>query len=179
MSSALAISADAPLIGGVLFITSAVFIISRSRYDYYTVQCLTEGVPSMSASILQDKGDCSKIFINGRPVIVTSNPDVISHIFGAGQAVYTQRFGEDDGLLRLGMHESGVIWNNDPSRWKKASNLFKSVIADGKKENKAALFAMAQARRLFDKAMLGSGSALVDVLGVCRRVTTHSFYPFY
>ena len=52
--------------------------------------------------------------LDGNPLILTKDPLVADYIFnGSNRGNYVQRPASDDGLKKLGMFCSGIIWNNN------------------------------------------------------------------
>eukprot|EP00971_Amphidinium_carterae_P228137 4525260-Amphidinium_carterae.1 len=46
-------------------------------------------------------------------VILTSDPKFAQHVFEKNGKNYVQRMANNDGLSKLGMLNTGLIWNND------------------------------------------------------------------
>jgi hypothetical protein len=137
----------------------------------YLDSFLTNGIPNTVAKILHTKGDCIKIQVNNKPMIVTSNPTVATHVFKTNPSNYIERFCDDDGLKLLGMYDQGVIWNNNHDAWHKASKLFTNSITARSLEDSRA-FVTTTTKILFSASVLVDEPTEVSVLNLCRRVRT-------
>jgi hypothetical protein len=80
------------------------------------------GVPNAAGYFLQRYGDTVKVWIGGEETVITCRPDYAFHVLKSN--IYRKRFGNETGLQHLGMRNSGIIWNNDVSKWKHLRGFF-------------------------------------------------------
>lgn len=84
------------------------------------------GVPNAAGYFLQRYGDTVKVWIGGEETVITCRPDYAFHVLKSN--IYRKRFGNETGLQHLGMRNSGIIWNNDVSKWKHLRGFFQRAL---------------------------------------------------
>jgi cytochrome P450 len=100
---------------------------------------------------------------------VTQDPKVADYIFnGRYQRNYTRRPATIEGLKKLGMHNQGLIWNNNTDGWKSVRSVFQLSLNDVNME-KAVGVIKSEAIGIIESSTNEAGS--IDMMSVCRRLT--------
>jgi cytochrome P450 len=98
-----------------------------------------------------------------------SDPKVADYIFnGRSQRNYTRRPASIEGLKKLGMHNQGLIWNNNTNDWKKVRSVFQLSLNDANME-KAVDVIKKDAIDIVESSINDAGC--VDMMSICRRLT--------
>ncbi|CAG8586746.1 4784_t:CDS:1, partial [Racocetra fulgida] len=134
---------------------------------YYTV-------PEFTEFWCQLYGDRVGVWMNGGYTIITCDAEFAQQILcGVNSKNFIIRMGNDDGLKEIGMYQSGIIWNNDVSKWTLQKRIFQAGL-DSNARQRASIIAIEKTQQEINRikiSALKENIPTVDLLNVFRHIT--------
>ncbi|XP_007531940.1 aromatase [Erinaceus europaeus] len=113
-------------------------------------------------------GEFMRVWIFGEETLIISKSSSMFHIMKHSH--YTSRFGSKLGLQCIGMHENGVIFNNNPALWKAVRPFFNKALSGPGLVRMVNICLESMAKHLDKLEEVTSTSGTVDMLTLLRRM---------
>ncbi|XP_073922044.1 aromatase-like [Castor canadensis] len=136
-------------------------IISHSRF-------LWMGIGSACNYYNKMYGEFMRVWISGEETLIISKSSSMFHVMKHNK--YISRFGSKLGLQCIGMHEKGIIFNNNPDLWKEVRLFFMKALTGPGLVRMVAVCAESILRHLDKLDEVTSALGYVDVLTLMRRI---------
>ncbi|KAM5235016.1 aromatase [Ctenodactylus gundi] len=136
-------------------------LISHGRF-------LWMGIGSACDYYNQMYGEFARVWISGEETLVISKSSGTFHVMKHSH--YASRFGSTPGLRCIGMHENGIIFNNNPELWKAVRPFFMKALTGPSLVRMVAVCAESVIRHLDRLDEVTNVSGYVDVLTLMRRI---------
>ncbi|XP_003471919.1 aromatase [Cavia porcellus] len=136
-------------------------LISHSRF-------LWMGIGSACNYYNKTYGEFMRVWINGEETLIISKSSSMFHVMKHSH--YNSRFGSKPGLQCIGMHENGIIFNNNPDIWKAVRPFFMKALTGPGLVRMVAVCAQSIVRHLDRLEEVTNPSGNVDVLTLMRRI---------
>nr|BAE01196.1 unnamed protein product [Macaca fascicularis] len=113
-------------------------------------------------------GEFMRVWISGEETLIISKSSSMFHIMKHNH--YSSRFGSKLGLQCIGMHEKGIIFNNNPDLWKTTRPFFMKALSGPGLVRMVTVCAESLKTHLDRLQEVTNESGYVDVLTLLRRV---------
>ncbi|XP_051677694.1 aromatase isoform X1 [Oryctolagus cuniculus] len=113
-------------------------------------------------------GEFMRVWICGEETLIISKSSSMFHVMKHSH--YVSRFGSKPGLQCIGMHENGIIFNNNPALWKVVRPFFMKALTGPGLVQMVAICVGSIGRHLDKLEEVTTRSGCVDVLTLMRRI---------
>ncbi|XP_036699726.1 aromatase-like [Balaenoptera musculus] len=113
-------------------------------------------------------GEFMRAWIYGEETVIISKSSSVFHVMKYNH--YTSRFGSKLGLQCIGMHEKGIIFNNNPVLWKAARTYFMKALSGPGLVRMVTVCADSITKHLDRLEEVRNELGYVDVLTLMRRI---------
>ncbi|XP_059768100.1 aromatase-like [Balaenoptera ricei] len=113
-------------------------------------------------------GEFVRVWIYGEETLIISKSSSVFHVMKHNH--YTSRFGSKLGLQCIGMHEKGIIFNNNPVLWKAARTYFMKALSGPGLVRMVTVCADSITKHLDRLEEVRNELGYVDVLTLMRRI---------
>ncbi|XP_012618938.1 aromatase [Microcebus murinus] len=113
-------------------------------------------------------GEFMRVWICGEETLIISKSSSMFHVMKHSH--YSSRFGSKLGLQCIGMHENGIIFNNNPDLWKATRPFFMKALSGPGLVRMVAICVDSIRTHLDRLEEVTSKSGYVDVLTLMRRI---------
>ncbi|NP_001269172.1 cytochrome P450 19A1-like isoform X1 [Chrysemys picta bellii] len=114
-------------------------------------------------------GEFMRVWISGEETLIISKSSSIFHVMKHGQ--YICRFGSKLGLQCIGMHENGIIFNNNPALWKEIRPFFTKALSGPGLVRMIAICVESTKDHLDRLEDVTAGLGNINVLNFMRQIT--------
>ncbi|XP_032634535.1 aromatase [Chelonoidis abingdonii] len=114
-------------------------------------------------------GEFMRVWISGEETLIISKSSSIFHVMKHGQ--YICRFGSKLGLQCIGMHENGIIFNNNPALWKEIRPFFTKALSGPGLVRMIAICVESTKDHLDRLANVTAGLGNINALNFMRQIT--------
>ncbi|XP_048723544.1 aromatase isoform X1 [Caretta caretta] len=114
-------------------------------------------------------GEFMRVWISGEETLIISKSSSIFHVMKHGQ--YISRFGSKLGLQCIGMHENGIIFNNNPALWKEIRPFFTKALSGPGLVRMIAICVESTKDHLDRLEDVTAGPGNINVLNFMRQIT--------
>ncbi|XP_074863301.1 aromatase [Carettochelys insculpta] len=111
-------------------------------------------------------GEFVRVWISGEETLIISKSSSIFHVMKHG--TYISRFGSKLGLQCIGMHENGIIFNNNPALWKEIRPFFTKALSGPGLMRMIAICVESTKDHLKD---MTAGAGNINMLNFMRQIT--------
>nr|BAF61105.1 cytochrome P450 aromatase [Branchiostoma belcheri] len=132
---------------------------------------LRDGIWAATAGYAAKYGGFVRVWLGMEQTFIISSASAAAHVLKSSN--YRSRFGNPSGLAHIGMHRSGVIFNNDVRSWKAIRFFFVKALYKEVLDRAAGVSAIATRRQLANIRDMASSNpdGAVDVVTLMRRIT--------
>ncbi|XP_007455583.1 PREDICTED: aromatase-like [Lipotes vexillifer] len=113
-------------------------------------------------------GEFVRVWIYGEETLIISKSSSVFHVMKHNH--YTSRFGSKLGLQCIGMHEKGIIFNNNPVLWKAVRTYFMKALSGPSLVRMVTVCADSITKHLDRLEEVRNKLGYVDVLTLMRRI---------
>ncbi|XP_061038118.1 aromatase-like [Eubalaena glacialis] len=113
-------------------------------------------------------GEFMRVWIYGEETVIISKSSSVFHVMKHNH--YTSRFGSKLGLQCIGMHEKGIIFNNNPVLWKAVRTYFMKALSGPGLVRMVTVCADSITKHLDRLEEVRNELGYVDVLTLMRRI---------